>query len=89
MKKRKLHECNFVDLESSVLPIDTRSSLGRAGKCCLEKRIKFNDKIEMLIYEKPAISNDDKMDYEIEYDIRKKEIKKSIIKSLRRQQEEE
>ena len=50
MKKRKLHECNFVDLESSVLPIDTRSQVGVKA----EKRIKFNDKIEMLIYEKPS-----------------------------------
>ena len=48
MKKRKLHECIIVDLDSSLTPIDTT-------KKTRSKRLKFDDKIEMLIYERPAV----------------------------------
>ncbi len=57
MKKRKLHECIIVDLDSNLPPIDT-SLKSRS------KRLKFDDKIEMLIYERPSIEKT-LMDYEI------------------------
>jgi len=57
MKKRKLHECIIVDLDSNLPPIDTSSKNH-------SKRLKFDDKIEMFIYERPAVENS-LLDYEI------------------------
>jgi hypothetical protein len=60
-----------VDLDSNLPPIDTSSKTRT-------KRLKFDDKIEMLIYERPAVEKS-MMDYEIEYKERRKQIRNSLL----------
>ena len=53
-----------MDLDSNLPPIDTSSKTRT-------KRLKFDDKIELLLYERPAVEKS-MMDYEIEYKERRK-----------------